>query len=266
MANRFDPETGRPLADVPVLPDDVKQDDPTPRRRSPEELLSSRIPEDRLKYIVPVFAALIGAVMIIAAGFFSQALAYLVCGVFVISGILMLFGLSVPRRTRGRDREQRLNYATYSGAWFIILGVASLAKADIIVELIPIFFGSVLCLLGVVKLRLIPAMRRIWFVLAVTAYLSIAAGILVIVMPGGKIGVVTIIGIAFIIEAVIDAAVFISADVTRVNMRKTDDGSQPKPKKNTVILWVVRLVIVVALAVLTILAFTHLDAIVGLFG
>ena len=268
MANKFDPETGRPIADVPARPEDVKIDSGQPPRRSPEELLASRLPEDRIKYIVPVFAALIGAVMIIAAGFFSQALAYLVCGVFVITGILLLFGLSAPRRARGHDREQRLNYAIYSGAWFIILGVASLAKADIIIELIPIFFGSVLCLLGIVKLRLIPAMRGMWFPLTASAYLSIAVGILVIVIPGGKIGTVIIIGIAFIAEALIDAGIFIAADVTRVRMRKpAEEGEKaPKPRRNTPIIWVIRLVVSVALITLTVLAFTHLDWIVGLFG
>ena len=266
MANKFDPETGRPIADVPARPADVKAEDP-PRKRSPDELLSNRLPEDRFKYIVPVFAALIGAVMIIAASFFAQALAYLVCAVFVISGILMVFGMSAPRQSRGRDREQRLNYAIYTGAWFIILGIASLAKAGIIIELIPVFFGSVLCLLGVVKLRLIPAMRRIWFPLAVSAYLSAAVGILVIVIPGGEIGTVKIIGIAFIVEALIDAGIFIAADIGRMKAQRPDSGDRPQTgKQNLVIKWVIRLVIAVALIVLTVLAFTHLTDIVSVFG
>ena len=269
MANKFDPETGKPIVDI-TRPEDVKPDDGAlrPPKRSPDELLASRLPEERIKYIVPVFAALIGAVMIIAASFFAQALAYLVCGVFVISGILMVFGLSAPRKARGRDSEQRLNYAIYTGAWFIILGVASLAKADIIVELIPVLFGSVLCLMGVVKLRLLPAMRRIWFPLAVSAYLSIVVGILVIVVPGGQIGTVTVIGIAFIAEAIIDAGIFIASDAMRVRKLRPDESGMPapKPKRNTVVIWVVRFVVIVILAVLTVLAFTHLNEIVGVFG
>lgn len=267
MANRFDPETGKPLADVPARTEDVKKDE-IPPKRSPDELLANKLPEDRIKYIVPVFAALIGAVMIIAASFFAQALAYLVCGVFVVTGILTIFGLSAPKQTRGRDREQRLNYAIYSGAWFIILGIASLAKADIIVELIPIFFGSVLCLMGIVKLRLLPAMRGMWYVLSVSAYISIAAGILIVIMPGQSMRTATIIGIAFIAEALIDAGVFIASDIMRRSRPKKDEDGNPvpKPKRNTVIIWVVRLVIAVALIVLTVLAFINIDSIAGIAG
>ena len=67
-------------------PPEGERSRPDPLKRSPDELLSTRITEDRFKYIIPVFCALIGTVMLIGAKYFAQALAWLCCGLFIFTG------------------------------------------------------------------------------------------------------------------------------------------------------------------------------------
>ena len=83
-------------------------------------------------------------------------------------------------------------------------------------------FGSIICLLGVVKFRLIPSVKRLWFSFAAAGYFSLAVGILLIIIPGETMSNVYLIGIVFIGEAIVDTALFIAADVIRERESKPD--------------------------------------------
>ena len=246
----------KPLENNSTPPEGEKPTDP--RRRSPDELLSTRITEDRFKYIIPVFCALIGTVMLIGAKYFAQALAWLCCGLFILSGILMLFGIRLPSRRRGENIDQKVNYAIYSGSWLIILGIASAARADTIIQLVPVLFGSIICLLGVVKFRLIPSVKRLWFSFAAAGYFSLAVGILLIIIPGDTMSNVYLIGIVFIGEALVDTALFILADIIRA--RESRPEYVPLIKKPHVV-WIIRAAVLLILLGLTILAAVNLNAI-----
>ncbi|NLZ36814.1 MAG: hypothetical protein GX897_04980 [Clostridiales bacterium] len=229
-----------------------------PLKRSPDELLSTRITEDRFKYIIPVFCALIGTVMLIGAKYFAQALAWLCCGLFIFTGILMLFGIRLPSRRRGENIDQKVNYAIYSGSWLIILGIAFAARADTIIQLVPVLFGSIISLLGVVKFRLISSVKRLWFSFAAAGYFSLAVGILLIIIPGEAMSTVYLIGIVFIAEALVDTALFISADVIRARESKPD--YEPLIKKRYIV-WIIRAAVTLILVGLTVLAAVNLSAI-----
>lgn len=246
----------KPLENNSTPPEGEKPTDP--RRRSTDELLSTRITEDRFKYIIPVFCALIGTVMLIGAKYFAQALAWLCCGLFILSGILMLFGIRLPSRRRGENIDQKVNYAIYSGSWLIILGIASAARADTIIQLVPVLFGSIICLLGVVKFRLITSVKRLWFSFAAAGYFSLAVGILLIIIPGDTMSNVYLIGIVFIGEALVDTALFILADIVRA--RESRPEYVPLIKKPYVV-WIIRAAVLLLLVGLTILTAVNLNAI-----
>ena len=221
----------------------------------PKQMLNNSLPGSYFKYVFPVFTLLAGTAMLLGAAYFTKVISLIVSGLFVISGILMLFGLR-GAESRGKNREQLFNFNLYLGAWFVILGIASLAKSDIIVLLIPVFFGSALCLFGVVKLRLVFSSKGFRFLFAASAYVSAAAGILVIICPTSEtMKIVFLIGVMFVAEGVLDALLFIINDFKLDLIGKIRFGS---PKTAVIVRICVSAAIVLILAALTYFAYDRI--------
>ena len=133
------------------------------------------------KILISIIFLLLGIIILIYPQISINVLAYMIAGLFIVSGIYLI-GIDLYTRNLFFPMDTLLN-----GIFSILLGVITLIYPNIFRVIIPIILGTYFIVTSILKLRIVSILKDIdtssWILSIITTILSIICGIILIINP-----------------------------------------------------------------------------------
>lgn len=133
------------------------------------------------RILISIIFLLLGIIILIYPQISINILAYMIAGLFIVSGIYLI-GIDFYTRNLFFPMDTLLN-----GIFSILLGVIILIYPNIFRVIIPIILGTYFIVTSILKLRIVSILKDIdtssWILSIITTILSIICGIILIINP-----------------------------------------------------------------------------------